>query len=270
MTLIFDLHTHTRYSRSPVHHHAKGTVAENVQAAARQNIGLGIAEHGPGHALFGVRVKEYPRLRADIDAANAAMGKKVALLGIEANLMGADGKTDFDLLPIKPDFCLMGYHKGANIQGKAGVRLMIPALLRPKACRILMTDAVIRALSRYPIDVLTHPGEYVPIDLAAVAKAASELGVVLELNSKHPLSVKDIHIALSEGAHFILSSDAHVPENVGAVRAALAEAERAQIPKERIVNAGCYRFDRGLRIDRLGGWASQFSPLFHRTDLSPA
>lgn len=268
MTLIFDLHTHTRYSRSPVHHHAKGTVLENARAAEKLKIGLGIAEHGPGHALFGVRVKEYPRLRADIDEANRALNKKLVLLGIEANLMAADGRTDYDLLPIKPDFCLMGYHKGVKNQGKEGRRLLFPALFTPDKCKVRMTDAIIKALSKYPIDVLTHPGEYVPIDLAAVARAAAELGVVLELNNKHPMKAEEIDIALSNGAHFILSSDAHVPENVGVVVNALAEAKNAKIPKEFIVNSGAYGFDHNLRIDKLGDWAKEVGQLFHRTNLS--
>jgi putative hydrolase len=256
MTLLFDLHTHTRYSRSYVHHHAKGTVLENVQAAVKQNIGLGITEHGPGHSLFGLKTKEYPRLKAEIDEANSAIGRKVALLGVEANLMDINGKTDIDMLPIQPEILLMGYHKGVRVRGKAGHELLVPALLTPNRSKALMTEAVINALSRYPIDVLTHPGEYVPIDFEAVAKTAARLGVVMELNNKHPMRVEDIHTALAAGAHFILSSDAHVPENVGMVDRAEAEAKRAKIPKEKIVNSGFYQFDQGLRLDRLRSWAA--------------
>ncbi|MGI6152074.1 MAG: hypothetical protein ACOYIR_09025 [Christensenellales bacterium] len=259
MTLLFDLHTHTRFSRSLVHHHAKGTVFENVQAAVNQNIGLGITDHGPGHALFGLKPGEYPKLKAEIDAANSALGRRVALLGVEANLMDADGRADIDALPLQPEVYLMGYHKGVKMRGKSGRTLLLPALLTPKRCKETMTAAVIRALERYPIDVLTHPGEYVPVDLAAVARAAARLGVVIELNNKHPLGQEQIRTALAAKAFFILSSDAHAPDHVGVVDSAVQEARQAKIPKEKIVNSGAYSFDKGLRIDRLGKWAAELA-----------
>lgn len=259
MTVLFDLHTHTRYSRSALHRHAKGTVLENAQTAAGKKIGLGITDHGPGHSLFGLWPKEYAKQKADIEEANSALGYRIALLGVEANLMDADGRTDIDLLPIRPDVCLMGYHKGVRVQGKAGRALLLPALLTPKKCRETMTFAVIRALERYPIDVLTHPGEYVPVDMARIAEAAVRLGVVIELNNKHPLSAQDISTAMDMGAFFILSSDAHVPQNVGVLDRAAGEAKQAKIPKERIVNSGAYGFDQGLRLDRLGEWASELA-----------
>jgi len=259
MTVLFDLHTHTRYSRNAIHHHAKGTVLQNVQTAAGKKIGLGITDHGPGHSLFGLRTKEYGKQKAEIEEANSALGYRIALLGVEANLMDADGRTDIDLLPIQPEICLMGYHKGVTIRGKAGRALLIPALMTPKKCKERMTTAVIRALERYPIDVLTHPGEYVPVDMLRIARAAAKLGVVIELNNKHPLSAADTRAAMDTGAFFIVSSDAHVPQNVGVVERAAGEAEGSKIPKERIVNSGAYGFDRGLRIDRLGEWASELA-----------
>ncbi len=259
MTVLFDLHTHTRYSRNAIHHHAKGTVFENAQTAAGKKIGLGITDHGPGHSIFGLRPREYARQKAEIDAVNRAFGYRIALLGVEANLMDVDGGTDIDLLPLKPDVCLMGYHKGVRMRGKAGRALLSPALIAPQKCKEAMTAAVIKALARYPIDVLTHPGEYVPVDMRRVAEAAARLGVVIELNNKHPLRGEDIAIALDKGAFFIISSDAHVPQNVGVVERAAGEARLAKIPKERIVNSGAYGFDRGLRIDRLGEWASELA-----------
>lgn len=259
MTILFDPHTHTRYSRSDFHHHGKGTVSENARAAKKQKIGLCIADHGPGHMLFGIRHGDYVRLKADIDEANAAAGRKVVLLGVEANLMNADGETDAGLLPIEPELLLMGYHKGVYVRGASARKLLYPTLLSPQKCRDLMTDAVVKAFARYPIDILTHPGEYVPIDMKRVAAAAVSFGVTLELNEKHPMAEEDLAEALRAGAHFVVSSDAHRPDAVGRVSGALRQAENAKIPKERIVNSGSYPFDKGLRMDRLCGWAASLA-----------
>lgn len=104
------------------------------------------------------------------------------------------------------------------------------------------------------MDVITHPGEYLPIEIDALSRAAARLGVVLELNAHHHMDVQQARIALDNGAYFLLSSDAHSAARVGDVAAALEIAQNAQIPPERIVNSGRYSFDAGLRIDKLGAW----------------
>ena len=53
--LIADYHTHTRYSKGLlVYYHGKGTIEENVAAAAAKGLQeIGITDHGPGHISTG-------------------------------------------------------------------------------------------------------------------------------------------------------------------------------------------------------------------------
>ena len=83
---------------------------------------------------------------------------------------------------------------------------------------------------------VTHPGEYIPVDLLRVARAAEECGVYVEINNKHPMKKEDLCAALQTNAKFILSSDAHAPERVGRVERAYEAAMEAGVPRERIVN----------------------------------
>ena len=48
--LLWDIHTHTVYS------HGTGTIEDNVKAAAAKGLlCVGIADHGIGHAFFGMK-----------------------------------------------------------------------------------------------------------------------------------------------------------------------------------------------------------------------
>ena len=59
----------------------------------------------------------------------------------------------------------------------------------------------------------------------------------MEINAKHPhLSVEEIRIAAKYDVKFVISSDAHVPENVGLYEPQLLRALDAGLDPERIVN----------------------------------
>lgn len=61
----YDLHTHTIYS------HGKGTIEDNVQAAIARGLShIAITDHGPGHLFYGVKRRDIPRMRKEVDALN--------------------------------------------------------------------------------------------------------------------------------------------------------------------------------------------------------
>ena len=246
MDILFDLHTHTTYS------HGKGSVFENVAVAEQKGILLGIADHGAGHFFYGVSESAFEKERLDVLDVNAKHKKQIALLGVEANLTG-HGQTDRHRYgPV--DFVLMGFHKGV-FASSFFTSLFAAKLFSKNRASTMMTDALIAALQDGTVDAITHPGVYCPIYMRPLAQAARECGVALEINASHAPNIPDLRTALDCGAYFLVSSDAHTPQNVGNVRAALEAAAAADIPSKRIVNSAAYAFDASLRLDKLSKWS---------------
>ena len=89
-------------------------------------------------------------------------------------------------------------------------------LVNSETMRQINTMALIRAIEKYPIKILTHPGAKIDIDTRMLAKKAAELGVALEINASHGFMTEEyVRIALEEGAVFAINSDAHSPDQVG-------------------------------------------------------
>ena len=96
MALLADYHTHTKYSRN---HHGKGTIEENVRVAYEKGLRqIAITDHGFNQKLYGVRRKDIPKVRAEIEDAKERYPIDV-LLGVEANLISSQG--DIDIIPEK-------------------------------------------------------------------------------------------------------------------------------------------------------------------------
>ncbi len=65
MRIFADYHTHTVYS------HGKGTIEDNVKRAIE--IGLeviAITDHGPAHVFYGLRKRDFKKMREEIDKIN--------------------------------------------------------------------------------------------------------------------------------------------------------------------------------------------------------
>ena len=62
--MVYDHHTHTIYS------HGKGTILDNVRAAAAAKgiRSIAITDHGPGHLTYGIKMEQLPQMRKDIAA----------------------------------------------------------------------------------------------------------------------------------------------------------------------------------------------------------
>ena len=89
MILTGDYHTHSPYS------HGKNTIAENAERAKELGLKqLGISDHGFSHITYGIQRKQVPAYRAECAAAAKEYGLDV-LVGIEANICGVGGQTDF-------------------------------------------------------------------------------------------------------------------------------------------------------------------------------
>lgn len=241
MLLFGDYHTHTIYSR---HGHGKGTVLENASVASNKGLKqIAITDHGFNHQFYGIRRKDIGNLREDILNAREVTGVDI-LLGVEANLISLDGNVDvreedFEFL----DIFLMGYHRLVKTTTfKDKVRLNwandMAKIFKPSLEVINRnTTAFLKALDKYPIDILTHLNYGFQIDTIAVAKMAKQKGVYVELNGKRINFTDDEILTMaSEGVKFIVDSDAHRPERVGEVNNGLNIIYRLNIPLAQVAN----------------------------------
>lgn len=241
MKIFGDYHTHTIYS------HGKGTIKQNVESAIKKGLKeIVISDHGPGHVFYGVRVKHLKKMREEIERLRKEYPQIKIMLGVEANVISVDGDIDIKDEDIKMlDKLLVGFHNGAmpkdfksfySLYLKNKLSKIIPSLR--KECRIENTKALIKAINKYNIDIITHPGAKIDIDTRELARAAAKKGTVLEINSSHGyMTVEYVKIAMEEGAYFAIDSDAHTPENVGNFEKGLKIAKEAGLSADRIINA---------------------------------
>lgn len=235
--MIYDHHTHTVYS------HGLGTIEDNVKAAHENGLEeIAITDHGPGHLNYGIDISKLPEMRDEIERLRAVYPDVNVLLGVEANTFRSEpyidvsDRKDFDIL-------LAGYHFGIRDAG------MIPNWLSKhiikkstKSLLVYNTDMIINALyyneeKGNHIDILTHPGDKGPFDIEDIAKACEDTKTLMEINIKHPyLTIEGLKIAKKYDVNFVISSDAHIPENVGTFKPQLLRALEAGIDPERIIN----------------------------------
>ncbi len=240
MILLGDYHTHTKYSR---HNHGKGTILENASVALNKGIKqIAITDHGFNHQFYGVKRKDLPSVKEDILNAKEVTGVDI-LLGVEANLISKSGdidiiEEDFDYL----DILLMGHHKMVKMNSfKEFWQFTVVNSLQPfapsKEQLNRNTTAFLKALDKYPIDIITHLNYGCPTDTLAVARMARDKGTLVELNGKRiHFTDKELDIMASEGVKFIINSDAHCPERVGECNVAMNTVFRLGIPLSQVVN----------------------------------
>ncbi|WP_352418718.1 PHP domain-containing protein [Proteiniborus sp.] len=241
MKITGDYHTHTIYS------HGKGTIRENVESAIKKGLReIAICDHGPRHAGFGVKRDNFRKMRNEIDVLNKEYKEINILMGVEANIISYDGEIDVnDEIIDMLDILLVGFHFGSVPKsfGDAYKMFVLNYLGRfskgvKDKVRRLNTQAVINAINRYDIDLITHPGAKVDIDTRELAKAATKRGTALEINASHGfLTVEYLRIAMEEGVKFMINSDAHRPEDIGNVEKGIKRALEAKLSVDRIINA---------------------------------
>lgn len=245
-----DYHTHTIYSSGfkKKGTHAKGTIEENVAEAYAKGLDtIVISEHGPGHYLYGLRPDNLSIMKAEIDRLKEIYEPKGLriLLGLEANLVGIDGELDVNEKIIKElDILLMGYHYGAT---PASMRDAFGLYFTPQLARLFaatmertverMTSAYLKAMDKYPINIITHPGSKAKVNIVEVAKKALDKGIALEISSKHDqLSVESLKLIKDIPVMLYLNSDAHEPSKVGVVTKGIERVVASGIDERRIVN----------------------------------
>ena len=231
-----DYHTHTVFSDG------KGTVMENVAAAKAKGLSeVAITDHGFNIPTMSFR--KYLEAKDRCKEAEDALGIRV-ISGIEADLISLEGDIDVKEEQLSSiDYLTVGFHKFAWFNGLKDFMKMYAVTyfngLFSTSEKSLErnTRAMIAAIERYPVKVITHVNHSLKVDVYEVAKACAARDVLVEINAKH---LKDLegqweHLIRS-GARFVVNSDAHTPAEVGELSVAFDAAVRSGIDKERIVN----------------------------------
>ncbi len=233
MKLTADYHTHT------VHSHGKGSVQDNVKEAINKGLtAVGITDHSVRHYLYGVKSRRFGYYISCIEKAKREYADKIDVkTGIELNLTGLDGSFD---LPQGHEFdtVILGYHKAVRYNNFATAWSFFMGYKRPMAERTKsITKAYTAAIQKGGINIVAHPGYGVPIDYYLLGKACADYGVLFEINNKHTeLTVQNIQEVMQTGADFVISSDAHTPQDVGQAYSAIKLAQDAGLKAGRIVN----------------------------------
>ena len=240
MQIFGDYHTHTIYS------HGKGTIRENVEAAIAKGLReIAITDHGPGHMLYGVKRENFKKMRQEIDDLNKEFTEIKILLGVESNIISMDGDIDIDdeILGLV-DMVSAGFHFGAKTKTlkDAWILYALNKLtfgldkLKSKA-RDRNTKAMVNAINNNKINLITHPGAKLAVDVIEVARAAGQRDTALEINSHHGhLSVDELRLVMNENVKFMVNSDAHRKEDVGNVKAGISRAVEVGLVKKQILN----------------------------------
>ncbi|MDE7464762.1 MAG: PHP domain-containing protein, partial [Clostridiales bacterium] len=238
-------HTHTTYS------HGKGSVLQNAEVAAERGLKeIAITDHGLRHVCFGIRRRKLPALKNDCAVATEKTGVHV-LAGVENNFCDFYGSLDAKADDLERlDIVQGGYHKvvwsptfGQTLSFQ--MRNLIRSYCSKSPAKLIVrnTDAYLKLIDNYELDFIGHLNRDIRADALTIARYAKEKGTYIEINCKElgkykALSITDAELEkmTEEGVEFICNSDAHCPERVGDMSAALELIERLHIPYDQIAN----------------------------------
>jgi putative hydrolase len=217
-----DLHAHTIAST-----HAFSTVNEYFAEAAARGMKLfAITDHGPEmqdapHEWHFGNMPILPRIVNGVGL----------LYGIEANIKNKQGETDCnEKIARHLDIILAGFHE---------------PVLEPQSLED-NTEAMITTIRSGKVQIITHPGNpKYPIDIKAVAQAAKECNVALEMNNSSFLHSRagskknciEIAKAVKEAGGWVaLGSDSHHVSYLGRFDEVVEMLKSIDFPESRILN----------------------------------
>ena len=219
-----DLHVHTNYSDG------RGTIETMAEAA----ISLGyeylvFCDHSQSlkvaNGLSPARLAE--KLEA-VRAADEKYGEIHLLCGSEVDIL-KDGSLDYeDSLLAELDFVVASIHTSFNVGEEA------------------MTERIFRAMNNPYVRTIAHPTGRIlnrrdpyAVDVSRLIREAKATNTALELNSypdRLDLSVPYVREAVEAGVRLTLDTDAHDETALSFARFGVAQARRAWVEKESIIN----------------------------------
>ena len=212
-----DLHSHSTWSSD-----GKNTIEEMAREARRLGRAyLAVTDHS--HYLREGRLEAQNR---ELDAVQERLGRFKLLKGIEVNIK-ADGSVDVpDDVLAERDWVMASVHSGFDKD---------------------LTERVLAAMDNRHIDCIGHLtgrklNRRAPagVDLERIVEKALETGTFLEINAQPDrLDLRDAHARLAgeAGVKIAISSDSHQISALSNLEFGVAQARRAWLGPEQILNA---------------------------------
>lgn len=216
-----DLHTHSTWSAD-----GHNTIEEMARAAkARGYAYLAVTDHS--HYL---REGRFEQQLEEIEAVRKKIGRFRLLRGIEVNIR-ANGSLDVsDEDMAQCDWVVASLHSAFDRDP---------------------TERVLAAMENPHVDCIGHPTARkinrrpgADVDLDRVIAKALETGTALEINSQADrLDLRDVHAraAGEAGVPIVVSSDAHRVEALANVELGAAQARRAWLTRDHVLNTRTWR-----------------------------
>jgi putative hydrolase len=242
MHIFADYHMHSKYSDG------RATIREMAEAARDKGLEeITIADHGPRNIGVGVKSSEtFLAIKAEIKELNQELADLRILAGAEANVIDLEGAIDVPRKIYKElDMLLVGLHphiwpkdlKTARDYVVMNKLQNFSPSIKEKV-RTTNTKTLVEAMYKHNIDIITHPGLGMPLDLDEVGKACISTNTAFEINTGHAYQgLEEIGRMAELGVKFALNSDAHFTETVGELEPGLSILKQAQVPVEQIINA---------------------------------
>lgn len=240
MQFYGDYHTHTLYSDGT------GTIRQVVESAIEKGFKqVAITDHGFLKNGLSLTHKKFERQKRAIEKIRKEYPEIEILHGMEANIIDFNGTVELTRNEMdKLDVFVLGYHRfvfSTSYQDFFNYVLyngFVSKLRKPTPKKIAQnTTAYIKALEKYPVDIIAHINQYAIVDAKTVAEVAAEQGTYVELNMKHfDLIESTIEDFLQTKCTFIVNSDGHSPKAIGEFDRVFELIEKYDIPTERFAN----------------------------------
>jgi DNA polymerase (family 10) len=211
-----DLHSHSTWSSD-----GKNTIEEMANEAKRLGRSyIAVTDHS--HYLRDGRLEAQSK---EIDKVQKALGRFKLLKGVEANIR-ADGSVDVDDEVLADrDWVMASIHSGFDKD---------------------LTERVLSAMDNPNVDCIGHltgrklnRREPADVDLERVVERALETGTFLEINAQPDrLDLRDAHARLAgeAGVKIVISSDSHEIPALSNLEFGVAQARRAWLGPDQILN----------------------------------
>ncbi|SRR5579884_54645 len=223
-----DLHVHSDWSDGSV------PLEQMVQAARALGYEyLAMTDHSAGLGVAnGLSLERLRAQRALIDTLNARYAPFRVLAGVELEIR-ADGSLDYpDAVLRELDWVGVSLHSGLRQEPERVTARALAAVRHPYV-----------AVLNHPRGRLVEKRPGAELDLDAVLRAAAAAGTALEVNaSPQRLDLDDVWArrAVELGACLTISSDAHSPDGLRAMRYGVMQARRGWVEARHVLNTRPY------------------------------